>query len=104
MKKSALTAALAGGSSGDPAPLAENSASRFKTADDHYAFPCLLVAEDAGGSEDTSLADAVSAIDLKTTPIVGSVPTNVIDSLGRSLVSMRSKHRSCMRLLQQNTW
>jgi hypothetical protein len=83
-KKSALTAALAGGAPA-PAPVPRPGLGGLANPD---AFPCLQHApEPEGASAVDALAGDIQSIDIKSVSIVGSVPTNTILPSGKQLVS-----------------
>ena len=78
--KSLLSAALSGAPDTKQAPVTAATARPL----DHYAFPCLL---NAGEENGNALEDGITALDLSTTPVVGSVPTNTMGPGGTPLVS-----------------
>lgn len=86
-KKSALTAALAGGSSVSTVPAPAPKASSLGNL---QAFPCLLQGED--GAAD---AGAVDFGDPHQTPIVGSLPTATTLPSGKQLVRLEPTHDLC---------
>jgi hypothetical protein len=76
-KKSALTAALAGGT---PIPSVPAPTSKASSLGSLQAFPCLLQGEDGAD------AGAVEFSDAHHTAVVGSLPTNTSLPSGKQLV------------------
>lgn len=76
-KKSALTAALAGGTPAAPVPAPTPKGSSLGNL---QAFPCLLQGEDGAD------AGAIEFSDAHQTHVVGSLPTNTSLPSGKQLV------------------
>lgn len=89
MKKSALSAALAGGPSA-PAPSVQPSTKTSATFLDPSVFPCIEYADIIDGTktvdELSAATDQFAGIDFASVAIVGSAPTNVLLN-GVALVS-----------------
>ena len=81
MKKSALSAALAGGPAA-PAPTAGTTAQGKPTFLEAHAFPCIEYADVIDGvktvDELGAAADYLSNLSIMDIAIVGSAPTNVL--------------------------
>ncbi|PNW74037.1 hypothetical protein CHLRE_13g582800v5 [Chlamydomonas reinhardtii] len=81
MKKSALSAALAGGPSA-PAPSVQPSTKTSATFLDPSVFPCIEYADIIDGTktvdELSAATDQFAGIDFASVAIVGSAPTNVL--------------------------
>jgi len=97
MKKSALSAAIAGGTVPPPAPPPKDRGSLLGAgqSEDDYPFPCLLCAPEDPSSAD-ALAGEVAELKLdKSFVPAGSLPTNVGGlvrtraSVGRGCVALR---------------
>ncbi len=93
MKKSALSAALAGGPAAAPAPAAPPAkpAASFL---DPSVFPCIDYADVIDGTKTAdelgAATDQLAAFDFASVAIVGSAPTNVLLN-GVPLVSAHSR-------------